>query len=79
MVLPFNTLEVKLPALSVLMLYPSSSLVALASFVNIRGWGSSVARTFPDGRAAHPEEQNEEENEENLKKNERKYRKMRKD
>ena len=40
---------------------------------------SGVARAFPDGQAAHPEDQNEEENEENLRKNGRTYRKMRKD
>ena len=40
---------------------------------------SGVARAFPGGRAAHPEDQNEEENKENLRKNERTYRKMRKD
>ena len=40
---------------------------------------SGVARAFPGGRAAHPEDQNEEENEENLRKNGRTYRKMRKD
>ena len=40
---------------------------------------SGVARAFPGGRAAHPEDQNEEENEEKLRKNERSYRKMRKD
>ena len=34
---------------------------------------SGVARAFPGGRAAHPEDQNEEENEENLRKNERNY------
>ena len=37
---------------------------------------SGVARAFPGGRAAHPEDQNEEENEGNLRKNERNYRKM---
>ena len=41
--------------------------------------GSGVARAFPGGRAAHPEDQNEEENEEKLRKNEKSYRKMRKD
>ena len=40
---------------------------------------SGVARAFPGGRAAHPEDQNEEENEEKLRKNDRSYRKMRKD
>ena len=30
---------------------------------------SGVARAFPGGRAAHPEDQNEEENKENLRKN----------
>ena len=39
---------------------------------------SGVARAFPGGRVAHPEDQNEEENEENLRKNERNYGKMRK-
>ena len=38
---------------------------------------NGVARAFPGGRAAHPEDQNEEENKENLRKNERTYRKMR--
>ena len=40
---------------------------------------SGVARAFPGGRSAHPEDQNEEENEERLRKNERSYKKMRKD
>ena len=40
---------------------------------------SGVARAFPGGRAAHPEDQNEEESNENLRKNEVNYRKMRKD
>ena len=40
---------------------------------------SGVARAFPGGQAAHPEDQNEEENEEKLRKNGRTYRKMRKD
>ena len=39
---------------------------------------SGVARTYPGGRAANPEDQNEEENQENLRKNERTYGKMRK-
>ena len=40
--------------------------------------GSGVARTFPGGRAARLEDQNEKEDEENLRKNEGKYRKMKK-
>ena len=41
------------------------------SFVN-----SGVARAFPVGRLAHPEDQNEEENEDKLRKNEKNYRKI---
>ena len=44
---------------------------------HIQGKTSGIARTFPGGRAAHPEDQNEEENEENLRKHERTYMKMR--
>ena len=45
----------------------------------VRQYSSGVARAFPGGRAAHPEDQDEEENEENVRKNERNYRKMGKD
>ena len=37
---------------------------------------SSVARTFPGGRVAHPESQNEEENEKSLRKNKKKWSKF---
>ena len=40
---------------------------------------SGVARAFPGGRAAHPEDKNEEENEESSRKNKKNYRKMGKD
>ena len=42
------------------------------------GFSSGLARTFPGGRAAHPEIQNEEENEERLRKNKRTYKKLKK-
>ena len=40
---------------------------------------SGIARAFPGGRLAHPDNRNEEENKENLKKNEKNCQKMRKD
>ena len=47
----------------------------VASCLLSRGISSGVARAFPGGRVAHPEDQNEEEN---LRKNEGNYGKMRK-
>ena len=75
----FRILKIRESSARTLFLYNCTPNISSSADASVSVSYSGVARAFPGGRAAHPEDQNEEENEEKLRKNERSYRKMRKD